>query len=184
MKNRKMSLKRKLNKGISFGLSALLVFGTVSYGNYINVKATVLNITGDYEVVNNVIGNSVLDFDSADGLQLSMNGSGTDLGTFTGENGQSGANFDIVGQGGIVVVGSLIVDEITINQTVTVNEGSTLTASSIRNTSHVINCALCGGDIATVPFKVLKEMVKHSLTDKGLAQFDLAIEKTAQLSKK
>ena len=56
--------------------------------------------------------------------------------------------------------------------------------ASIRNTSHVINCALCGGDIATVPFKVLKEMVKHSLTDKGLAQFDLAIEKTAQLSKK
>lgn len=44
-------------------------------------------------------------------------------------------------------------------------------AASIRHPIHVIQCALAGADIATMPFKVLEQMVRHPLTDKGLEQF-------------
>lgn len=44
-------------------------------------------------------------------------------------------------------------------------------AASIRNTEHVVNCATYGADIATIPYKVLKEMVKHPLTDAGIKRF-------------
>ncbi len=44
--------------------------------------------------------------------------------------------------------------------------------ASIRNPMHVLESALIGADTATVPFKVLTELVKHPLTDKGLAQFN------------
>ncbi len=44
-------------------------------------------------------------------------------------------------------------------------------AASIRHPQHVTSAALIGVDIATIPFKVLQKMVKHPLTDKGIAQF-------------
>ncbi len=44
-------------------------------------------------------------------------------------------------------------------------------AASIRHPLHVTQAALAGADIATIPYKVLKQMVKHPLTDKGVAQF-------------
>jgi transaldolase len=44
-------------------------------------------------------------------------------------------------------------------------------AASIRNPLHVTQAALAGADIATMPFKVLQQMVHHPLTDKGIAQF-------------
>ena len=44
-------------------------------------------------------------------------------------------------------------------------------AASIRSANHVTQCALMGADIATVPFKVLKQMVQHPLTDRGLDAF-------------
>ena len=44
-------------------------------------------------------------------------------------------------------------------------------AASIRNPSHVIDCAKAGADIATVPYKVLEQMTKHPLTDQGIAKF-------------
>lgn len=44
-------------------------------------------------------------------------------------------------------------------------------AASIRNTEHVDKVMLTGCHIATIPTKVLGEMIKHQLTDKGLAQF-------------
>ena len=44
-------------------------------------------------------------------------------------------------------------------------------AASIRNPLHVTQAALAGADIATMPFKVLEQMYKHPLTDKGLAAF-------------
>lgn len=44
-------------------------------------------------------------------------------------------------------------------------------AASIRNAEHVANCATYGADIATIPYKVLKEMVKHPLTDAGIKRF-------------
>ena len=36
---------------------------------------------------------------------------------------------------------------------------------------HVTECALAGADIATVPFKVLEQMLHHPLTDAGIKKF-------------
>jgi len=44
-------------------------------------------------------------------------------------------------------------------------------AASIRNPIHVIDCALAGADIATVPFAVIEAMTKHPLTDLGIEKF-------------
>jgi len=44
-------------------------------------------------------------------------------------------------------------------------------SASIRNPLHVTQSALAGAHIATIPFKVLQQMVHHPLTDKGIAQF-------------
>lgn len=43
--------------------------------------------------------------------------------------------------------------------------------ASIRHPRHVVEAALIGADVATIPFKVLKQMVKHPLTDIGIARF-------------
>ena len=44
-------------------------------------------------------------------------------------------------------------------------------AASIRNPLHMTQAALAGAHVATVPFKVLQQMVHHPLTDKGIVQF-------------
>ena len=44
-------------------------------------------------------------------------------------------------------------------------------AASVRNPVHVTDCALAGADIATVPYKVIEQMLKHPLTDTGIAKF-------------
>ena len=44
-------------------------------------------------------------------------------------------------------------------------------AASIRSANHVTQCALFGADIATVPFGVMKKLVKHPLTDAGIQSF-------------
>lgn len=44
-------------------------------------------------------------------------------------------------------------------------------AASIRNGMHVTNAALAGSDIATVPYNVIMSMIKHPLTDSGIAKF-------------
>nr|WP_314463342.1 fructose-6-phosphate aldolase [uncultured Clostridium sp.] len=44
-------------------------------------------------------------------------------------------------------------------------------AASVRNPIHVIDCALAGADIATVPYAVIEQMTKHPLTDQGIAKF-------------
>ncbi|MBE5921159.1 MAG: fructose-6-phosphate aldolase [Lachnospiraceae bacterium] len=44
-------------------------------------------------------------------------------------------------------------------------------AASVRNPIHVIDCALAGADIATVPYNVIAQMTKHPLTDQGIAKF-------------
>ncbi|MGZ6265447.1 MAG: fructose-6-phosphate aldolase [Candidatus Limnocylindrales bacterium] len=48
---------------------------------------------------------------------------------------------------------------------------SEILAASIRNPLHVTQAALAGSHIATLPFKVLQQMVHHPLTDKGIVQF-------------
>ncbi len=44
-------------------------------------------------------------------------------------------------------------------------------AASIRNTEQVTQCALAGSHIATVPYKILMEMVEHPMTTAGIEKF-------------
>ena len=44
-------------------------------------------------------------------------------------------------------------------------------AASIRHPMHIVDSALAGADVATIPFKVIQQLVKHPLTDKGLESF-------------
>ena len=44
-------------------------------------------------------------------------------------------------------------------------------AASVRNPVHVIDCALAGADIATVPYKVIMQMLQHPLTAAGIEKF-------------
>lgn len=44
-------------------------------------------------------------------------------------------------------------------------------AASIRHATHVRDCALVGADVITAPYKVLKTLYKHPLTDNGLDAF-------------
>ena len=44
-------------------------------------------------------------------------------------------------------------------------------AASVRNPIHIMDCALAGADIATVPYKVIEQMTHHPLTDQGITKF-------------
>ena len=44
-------------------------------------------------------------------------------------------------------------------------------AASIRHTKHMLDCALVGADVATVPMSVIKGLMNHPLTDSGLEKF-------------
>ena len=44
-------------------------------------------------------------------------------------------------------------------------------AASVRNPIHVMECAKMGADIATVPYNVFEQMMKHPLTDQGIEKF-------------
>jgi transaldolase len=44
-------------------------------------------------------------------------------------------------------------------------------AASLRHPIHVVECAKAGADVGTMPSAVLKSLVKHPLTDIGLARF-------------
>jgi transaldolase len=60
------------------------------------------------------------------------------------------------------------------------NFDTQILAASIRSPNHVKQAALAGADVATVPAAVLKSLVKHPLTDKGLEQFLADWKKTGQ----
>ena len=44
-------------------------------------------------------------------------------------------------------------------------------AASIRSPMHIINCAKIGADVITSPLSSILSLLKHPLTDLGLAQF-------------
>jgi len=44
-------------------------------------------------------------------------------------------------------------------------------AASIRHPLHVVDAALAGADVATIPFKVIEQLIKHPLTDIGQEKF-------------
>jgi transaldolase len=48
---------------------------------------------------------------------------------------------------------------------------SEVLTASVRHPRHVTEAALAGSHIATLPFKVFQQMVRHPLTDKGIVQF-------------
>ncbi|MDA3970912.1 MAG: fructose-6-phosphate aldolase, partial [Desulfobulbaceae bacterium] len=43
--------------------------------------------------------------------------------------------------------------------------------ASVRSPMHVMDAALIGADIATIPFKVIGQLAKHPLTDLGIESF-------------
>ena len=52
--------------------------------------------------------------------------------------------------------------------------------ASIRNPLHVLDAALIGADISTIPYKVMEQLIKHPLTDIGLKNFLADWEKMAK----
>jgi transaldolase len=72
---------------------------------------------------------------------------------------------DDAGHDGMAVVGEIV--EIYRKSGITTK----VLAASIRHPLHVVQAAKIGADVATVPFKVLKQMVKHPLTDVGIERF-------------
>lgn len=58
--------------------------------------------------------------------------------------------------------------------------GTEILAASIRSVNHVKDAALAGADVMTAPAQVIRDLVKHPLTDKGLAAFVSDWAKTGQ----
>lgn len=58
--------------------------------------------------------------------------------------------------------------------------GTEILAASLRHPMHVLECAKIGADVSTLPPKVLRQLAKHPLTDKGLEAFLADWEKTGQ----
>jgi len=55
--------------------------------------------------------------------------------------------------------------------------------ASIRHPRHVLEGALMGADIATIPFKVIEQLAKHPLTDKGIEMFLADWDKVLKVNK-
>ena len=53
-------------------------------------------------------------------------------------------------------------------------------AASIRTVNHATQCALVGADVMTAPPSVIKAMIAHPLTDKGIEQFMKDVAKSGQ----
>ncbi|WP_136810647.1 fructose-6-phosphate aldolase [Desulfosediminicola flagellatus] len=72
---------------------------------------------------------------------------------------------DDIGVQGMDLVGDIV--------TVYDNYGyqSEIIVASVRSPQHVLDSALIGADIATIPLKVIESLAKHPLTDKGMEQF-------------
>lgn len=72
---------------------------------------------------------------------------------------------DDIAQDGMEMVGQIV--------TIFNNYGfeTEIIVASIRHPVHVLQAALMGADIATVPYKVLLQLVKHPLTDQGIQKF-------------
>lgn len=72
---------------------------------------------------------------------------------------------DDIGVSGMDLIGDIV--------TIYDNYGyqSEVIVASVRSPQHVLDSALLGADIATIPFKVIAQLAKHPLTDKGMEQF-------------
>ncbi len=72
---------------------------------------------------------------------------------------------DDVGQDGMELVQQIL--------TIYANYGfsTQIIAASIRHPMHVLDAAMAGAHVSTVPFKILKQLLTHPLTDKGIEAF-------------
>ncbi len=72
---------------------------------------------------------------------------------------------DDIGQNGMDLIGQIV--------TIYRNYGYTteVLVASIRHPMHVVDAAMIGADICTMPFKVLDQLIKHPLTDIGIEKF-------------
>lgn len=101
--------------------------------------------------------NVTLVFSSAQAL-LAAKAGATFVSPFVGR-------LDDIGTPGMDLIGDII--------TMYDNYGyeSEIIVASVRSPQHVIDSALLGADIATIPLKVIKQLANHPLTDKGMEQF-------------
>lgn len=101
--------------------------------------------------------NVTLIFSAVQGL-LAMKAGATYISPFLGR-------LDDIGHDGMALIEQLV--------TIKENYGfeSEILAASLRHPLHVSQAAEAGADIATLPFKVLEQLFKHPLTDKGLKGF-------------
>lgn len=105
----------------------------------------------------NIMTNVTLVF-SANQALLAANAGATLISAFVGR-------LDDIGYNGIDVI-----DQISDLMDLHAYDSLVLSAS-IRHPLHVLQSAEAGADIATIPFKVLKQMYHHPLTEKGIAAF-------------
>jgi transaldolase len=72
---------------------------------------------------------------------------------------------DDIGQNGMSLIGDIV--QIYDNY----NFDTEVLVASVRHPMHIVESALLGAHVATIPFKVIQQLVKHPLTDKGLESF-------------
>jgi transaldolase len=72
---------------------------------------------------------------------------------------------DDIGQNGMDLIGQIV--------TIYRNYGysTEVLVASVRHPMHVVDAAMIGADICTMPFKVLDQLIKHPLTDLGIEKF-------------
>ena len=89
--------------------------------------------------------------------------------------------FDDISEDGLAQVNDIVtaINNYDFTQNAPNHEQVEIIAASVRSANHVTQCALMGADIATVPFGVLKKMIQHPLTDRGLETFLKDWEKVA-----
>jgi transaldolase len=72
---------------------------------------------------------------------------------------------DDIGQNGMALIADIV--QIYDNY----NYDTEVLVASVRHPMHIVESALLGAHVATIPFKVIQQLVKHPLTDKGLEGF-------------
>ena len=89
--------------------------------------------------------------------------------------------FDDISEDGMAQVNDIVtaINNYDFTQNAPNHEQVEIIAAYVRSANHVTQCALMGADIATVPFGVLKKMIQHPLTDRGLETFLKDWEKVA-----
>ena len=115
---------------------------------------------------NNIMVNVTLCFSSAQAL-LAAKAGASFISPFVGR-------LDDIGADGMNLISEIA--EIYANY----DYSTEILVASVRGVQHVVDAALIGADVATIPPKIMSQMYKHPLTDKGLADFLSDWESTGQ----